>query len=745
MRACITFIALVLMTASAAGQTSADRRHTGALTASAPRASYELQLEAGQIVNLSTSSSTNLDTMLTLNGPNGRSVAQNDDRQQGDLSSHIVYVAREAGRYTAVVSGYNNATGPFELEVAYGLDVGLSDNARVLREDTVSLSRRRAEARFDVNLNADDIFVATTFALTENLDTTLTLVDARGTVLTQNDDRGDGTLNSQLIYQIATAGRYTVVASTYGGTGAGDLMVSLAVDPDARAPFNFDAIQRTPIAQHDGSITDAQPTRVHNVQLAAGQTVLAMLDTVSGNLDPVLRMNGPDGYPVAINDDRGDGSLNSAFAYTAEVAGTYAVEVTRYQQGASTGAYRLVLSSVESAVVDALQALAEDQVRLSGEELTIETSDFRLLYTLEGRDATTQAYAQATAEALQASFDAQITRLGWAAPPRDPDGRYRAYVAEANGVMGYMKPIQIVFDNPNTPNVRETASARGLLVIENDFRNMARKAASPESLMRATATHEFNHVVQHGYDSQEGLNWLYESSASWIETVTAGVDQDATDYVETDFAEPERCWTTTEEGFNYAQWTLLQSLADSHGNGIVVRLWENSVTRDGFETMSQTLSEVGTTIPEALRRWRAQNFARAYELAPRFSRSVRRIGTISRNGSWSPSGSIEQLGAHYVQVNLQGRRAYALRGDANLELVALGRRDGQIEVIALGRGGVFDASGYEYAALMVFNRAVPATPGACTGVRYSINVSNTAAAMASPEYRFSAEHFAPPS
>jgi hypothetical protein len=402
------------------------------------------------------------------------------------------------------------------------------------------------------------------------------------------------------------------------------------------------------------------------------------------------------------------------------------------------------VTSVDASVVAQLQAMADNQVTLSGPELTIETANFRLHYTLQGRDASTEEYARLTAAALEEVLATQVNQLGWAAPVREPDGRYRAYIGEANGNMGYTKPVEMVFDNRNTTNVRERAAARAVLVIDNDFSGMGKKA-SPESLMRATATHELNHVIQFGYDSTEGLNWLYEATASWTETVTVGADQDATDYVETDFAAPEVCWTTRTPGFNYGQWTLLQSLADQYGNGIVIRIWENSVNYDGFETMSRTLESVGTTMPDALRRWRAQNFARAYELAPRFTRSVALAGTISRDGAWSPRGRIEQFGANYVRVTANGPRLYSLRGSNSAELVGLGKRNGQIDVVPLGRGGVFDASAYEYAALMVFNRATPSTPGECSGADYSINVGAATGAPATPEYRFSASHFVPPS
>lgn len=745
MRACIAFFALVLVAASAAAQTS-NQNLTGELTSRAPRATFEVQLQAGQVVTLTTSSSENLDTVLTLNGPNGRRVAENDDVAPGILSSRIVYVAAASGRHTAVVSGYNGARGPFELSIHYGADVGLSDAARVLREERLTFSPQHTEFRYPVDLNANDIFVASTFAFAPNLDTTLTLLDANGTILSQSDDRGDGTLNSQIIYQAAAAGRFEIVASTYGGNGAGEFMFSLAIDPNAEAPFNFTTIEGTEIGRYEGRITDEQPSRQFPVRLAAGQTLLAVADATSGNLDTVLTLNAADGFPVALNDDRGDGSLNSAIAFTAPAAGTYTLEISRYQQATSSGSYRLVLSSVDASVVGALQALVEGQVELSGEEHVIDTRDFHLVYTLEGRDATTHEYARLTADALQEMYEIQINRIGWAAPVRDArlDGRYLAYIGEADGNMGYTKGVQVVFDNPNTPNVRERSAARALLMIDNDFRGMGKKAP-PESLMRATATHEFNHVIQYGYDAQEGLNWLYESTASWTETTTVGADQDATDYVATDFAEPQLCWTTRSPGFNYAQWTLLQSMADSYGERIVVQLWENAVAYDGFETMERTLAHVGTTIPDVVRRWRVQNFARDYDLAPRFTRAVALAGAISREGSWSPRGRIEQLGANYVSVRMRGPRTYTLRGDANLELVGLGRRNGRIEVVPLGRGGVFDSTAYEYATLMVFNNAMPSAPGECSGVSYSISVAPASGAMASPQYQLDAQHFSPPS
>lgn len=612
---------------SASAQTP-NQPLSGEVTAAQPRVSFQIELREGEPVTLSTASArTTFDTILTLNGPDGRTVAENDDTATA-LTSQVIYVPTRTGRYTAVVSGYGGAVGTFELNVSNELDFGLSHEARVVSQERVTLTRSRREQRISVDLVEDEIFVGSTFALAATTDPTLTLTD-------------------------------------------------------------------------------------------------------------------PSGEVVAANDDRGDGSLNSAFAFTAPANATYTLNIERYRRSDTSGNYLLVITNVDRSVVDTIQALAEDSVSLSGPELTIETRDFRVHYTLDGVDATTTEYAQATADTLQEMFEVQVRRIGWAEPIRDPDGRYRAYVADALGSMGYTKGVQMVFDNPNTAGVRERAAVRTVFVVDNGFVGMNR-TESPIALMRATATHEFNHVIQFGYDGEEALNWLYESTASWTETTTVGSDQDATNYTETDFASPQLCWTTLEPGFDYSQWTLLQSIADVHGDSIVVRMWENAVRYDGFEVMTRTLQPVGTDIPSALARWRAQNYARDYDLAPVFPRAVRELALLSRQGEWSTKDGPEQLGANYLGFgqNLRGKYTFTLSGDDDLELYGLGVRNGEVQVFRLGRGGVFDVGAFDNAALMVFNRAVPNEPGACSASgRYRINVSETTDAMAAPQTRFSARHF----
>ncbi|WP_296815035.1 DVUA0089 family protein [Brevundimonas sp.] len=738
MRSRFACLLLGLTALSSVGHAQTAGPRLGELTDRAPTASFDLDLRAGQIVTLTAGGE--VDTILTLYGPDGREIAQNDDVEPGDLSSRIIHAAQTPGRYRAVVSGYGGATGAFTFEMEDGVDFDLSWEARELDEQVVSLSRGRTEIRVPVSLNAEENFVASTFALTEGLDTTLELLDASGQSVAENDDRGDGSLNSQIAYRPLAAGPYTLVVSSFSGEDSGDLLLSTAIDPNADIPFDFASIEREPFQRTAGALTQAEPERAYSFELAAGQTLLALADADDEALDPILTLRGPDGLTVALNDDRGDGSLNSAIAYTAPQNGDYSLEVSGY--GTTLGGYSLEVAMVDASVVDILRTVFEGRVILSGPERVIETENFRLGYTLEGDDATTEEFARLTAETLQRAYSTQIGEMGWAAPIVGSDGRYRAYIAEAGDAMGFAAPIEMLFDNPNTPDVRENVVSRARLVIDNDLSQGRDQTA--EVLMHATVVHEFGHVVQFGYASEEELNWLYESTASWIEIATAGDDEDASRYSETDFASPQLCWTTSAEGHDYGQWTLLQSLADTHGQRIVVRLWENAALYDGMDVMTRTLAEVGTTTPEAIRRWRIQNFARGYALAPRFDWAVASGGQIKRQGVWSTGEPIEQLGASYLQLRLAGPHRFSLRDGEGFELVGLGVREGQVEVVPLGRDGVFNTAGYDYAGLMVFNGNEPARPGDCAGEEYQIEVASAPGGASAVAYRVPAPHFLAP-
>jgi hypothetical protein len=485
-----------------------------------------------------------------------------------------------------------------------------------------------------------------------------------------------------------------------------------------------------------GSISNSRISEYYPISLNAGEAVLITAEATSGTLDTYLILRDPNGAIVAENDDRETGVItDSALGAIADISGDYEVEVTRYPEGDSTGAYDL---TIEIGTPDILNQLTELIVRvtLSGPEQTIDTANFRIHYTTSGADAVDAEFLNAVVQAAEEFYDIQINQLGWAAPPRDGflggDDRYDIYIQDligsGEGALGYASPDTVVGDNPNTPET-ELNAASSYLVLDNDYNDS--DAVDLIGLMRTTFTHEFNHVVQFGYDGDEPQGWVFEATASWIETVSAGKDEDATGYVEYNYQYPELCFGTTTvdpDGgmLQYGDWMFIQMLADVYGRDSVVAYWRHIAQKDNWASLESFLSERGSTIPDALAAYRLKNLARDYRLAPEFNATVWLENTIDDLGSWTFTGQgIQSLGANYFRFDLPpGAYNAEISGDrGGLQLWAVGiLGDEKVEAIPLGRGASFDTTPYSEAYLMVFDPAYSDDVENCTYQDYNIQV-----------------------
>jgi Bacterial pre-peptidase C-terminal domain len=746
-------VVLALSTVPAFAQDDLSFDFSGVLNDSTPSETYSIELQAGELVVLTTVSSS-VDTVLSLYDSNGTLLAENDDAAPGSvLTSQIVYTPDSSGTYAIEVRRFDDSsTGDYGIIVQEGIAPNLSDTAQFIFEESGTLSASQTEVKFSVDLNAGDTAIITTLATSGGIDTTLDLRDAGGTSITDNDDIIFGSNpNSQIIFAVPETGSYGIVVSSYTGDAEGDFILSVALDSTVEVPVTADSVTGDPLGNFSGFIDNDNEQEDYTVDLVAGQTIYAMTTATSGDLDTVLTLLDPAGETLAVNDDFEANNLNSAFAFTVEADGTYTVQVGRYGGGESSGNFDLVLLSVDASVAEQLEELATQVVSLSGPERIIETANFRVHYTIEGVDAATPEYAQAFADMLEELYDIQINQIGWAAPPRNSDGLYDTYLAEIlegeDGAMGYAYPVTVVGDNPNTSAVEETSTI-AVLVVDNDFAGME-DVGNPQSLLRATTTHEFNHAIQFGYGTDEreySLDWLFESTATWIETVTVGDEQDATKYVGDSFTYPELCFATLdpEQGgqLAYGDWTFLQTLADQYGESIVIRLWENTIPFNGFDVLSNTLQEVGTTIPDQIARWRVQTFALDYDLALLFERTVWLEETIDGAGTWTFSGSgIQELGANYFALDMGGVVDVALDGGEGLEVWALGVNDQTVDAFRLGVGGAFDTAPYNYTALMVVDTTIPADTASCSFRDYELKIDSGSGSNATPVYQFSSAEF----
>ncbi|GAB1422355.1 hypothetical protein MASR2M15_25840 [Anaerolineales bacterium] len=89
-------------------------------------------------------------------------------------------------------------------------------------------------------------------------------------------------------------------------------------------------------------ITNEVYAHFYQLQANAGETYIIKVETLTGNLDPMLVIRNEQDQNLALNDDSGD-SKNATLTYTFEESGRYIIAVTRYglRDGTSTGDFRL--------------------------------------------------------------------------------------------------------------------------------------------------------------------------------------------------------------------------------------------------------------------------------------------------------------------------------------------------------------------------------------------------------------------
>lgn len=176
------------------------------------------------------------------------------------------------------------------------------------------------------------------------------------------------------------------------------------------------------------------------------------------------------------------------------------------------------------------------------------------------------------AAALQTTYNAEVSNLSWAPPPGDGatgggSDLSDVYLCELqiNGVYGYVAP--------------ETASGRtatSYMVVDNDFVGFP---SSPEDSLKVTAAHEYNHMLQYGYDFLQDI-WMFESTATWMEDKVYDSIDDYLYYLPPWAARPHMPLTKADGAREYgsAVWNHWLDDVEGFGPSVVRRAWEYSDT-----------------------------------------------------------------------------------------------------------------------------------------------------------------------
>lgn len=354
---------------------------TGVIDSSTFEHQYTFEGNAGEAVTIELSAlNGDLDTYLSLFGPNGDLLAENDDINlaSGITNSAITnFTLPETGTYTILATRYDGETGESAGEFTLTLSQGeattpptttnppvVSSGGNIQYGDAVAgnISSDTFEQAFSFEGNQGDVITIEMTASDDTLDPYIRLLDPNGNEIAANDDLDFSTRNAAIVeFTLPTRGTYTVVATRFefanGLTSGGYTLTLTAVSSTALPPTTSNppingstsaasALSYGQVATGNLAVSNLEDRYVFTGQ--AGDVVTVTMRATSGNLDSYLSILDAQGKEVAFNDNdllsSKQDAVISSFKLPAD--GTYTIVATRYgvYYGNTDGAYELTLT-----------------------------------------------------------------------------------------------------------------------------------------------------------------------------------------------------------------------------------------------------------------------------------------------------------------------------------------------------------------------------------------------------------------
>ena len=211
-------------------------------------------------------------------------------------------------------------------------------------------------------------------------------------------------------------------------------------------------------------------------------------------------------------------------------------------------------------------------------------------------------WVEKTSAVMENVWNREIGQLGYRTPQPDGtrggDAKLDVYLADIGkqGFYGYAQPEEDKDGNPST--------ATAHMVLDNDFKEFE---ADPLVSLRATAAHEFFHVVQFGYDVDE-QSWLLETTATWMEEQVYDSVNDNRNYLDSSsLRHPEV--SLDSPAVWYGNWVFFQFVSERLGRGPIQEIWERA-SKPGVQSrlaILRTLAAHGTSLRSMFSRFGASS------------------------------------------------------------------------------------------------------------------------------------------
>lgn len=291
--------------------------------------------------------------------------------QRDSTGQELQYTLEDSGIYwIAVALNSPILDGTYALTLSGRLTdpiTGLGDVYLLADNETVngSITEERPEARYVFDGQVNDQVVIRMTATEGGLDPFLYLYGPNGEIIAQDDD-GGGMPDAEISAVLPEAGRYTIVAArfarergsttgnyslSFARTGVEDGDIEPAVVRASALPENFEGLPRIQVSDSvTGVLADQPYSQAYVLEAERGDTVVITLNTVAGDLDPVLMVLDSSLQVVAQHDDISDQNRNAQVTFTFPDDGFYAILAMRYdgEAGTTRGEYRLTVEDPEA-------------------------------------------------------------------------------------------------------------------------------------------------------------------------------------------------------------------------------------------------------------------------------------------------------------------------------------------------------------------------------------------------------------
>jgi hypothetical protein len=320
----------------------------------------------------------------------------------------------------------------------------------------------------------------------------------------------------------------------------------------------------------------------------------------------------------AIENALRDGRLSHDEAILLKAYSLYAPDLLPegYRGAAPEKCGTLIAREIEQAIPDLPRAAAERVGALRARPVcstSYDTPHFRVHYDTSGEHMIagwpSTAYRDSIAVALETSWTAEVTGLGFRQPPSDggdPDGGggnalYDVYVQNIPSYYGYTQGTYTV---PSTPRTDCTS----YIVIDNDYVGFG--YPDPIDPMTVTVAHEFNHACQFSHDYLEA-GWYMECTSTWAEDIVYDAVNDYRGYLFYFFNYPYGSleWEDPTGLRIYGSCVWDTFLSEYFSVDVVPDVWYQCETTNEFDALDLVLTtNCATGLEEAFRAFAVWNW-----------------------------------------------------------------------------------------------------------------------------------------